>query len=647
MQFRYRVIAVCMLVVVSTVVTTAYFRSVRTPRTQNNQRPEDRVKPPQVTNYFDKRAVFLWGNPPAVASAKSQVQTPASNIRRSDYVGPDACQSCHKEQHDNWSEHSHRWMNAYATEETVLGDFSGASKTNYMGGDASFFRTNGEFHARLSRNDVVREFRIERTIGRRFYQSYVGRLIDGPDPKNDPLWQLDVHIPFTYWIQQKEWVPETHLSEETPDEQRVDPFESKTLRVYSTGCASCHTTRPIGDWLWSYKSWKRAEIYTPHSFAFDTRGYFSEAHPKLAALIPDGRMPSKKAAASLRYKLESLPAPEFAVTLGISCEACHNGCRDHVAQPKEHRPSFFPASPHLTVLEDQPSHDIWGRTQENINFICARCHSAQNVTYAGGMACFNSQEATDAMNGHCYRGSTNADVAHNEMGNALSCVHCHDPHQAIGQKWARTPDEDDASCLQCHQQFVEPDARSMHTHHSAGSAGSRCMNCHMPKISEGLQDVVRTHMIFSPTNRKMIEANQPNACNLCHVEENIDWTIHNLRKWYGEEHTDYSEQMLSQNYPDRNRAVALGWLRNSSSEATRLIGVDALTKANAQWALTDLINALDDPYLINRQFAQQGLETMLDIDLDTLNYKYYQLGRESRKASLDRIRRSLLPQTVK
>ena len=24
------------------------------------------------------------------------------------------------------------------------------------------------------------------------------------------------------------------------------------------------------------------------------------------------------------------------------------------------------------------------------------------------------------------------------------------------------------------------------------------MNCHMPRINEGLQDVVRTHMIYSP-----------------------------------------------------------------------------------------------------------------------------------------------------
>ena len=54
----------------------------------------------------------------------------------------------------------------------------------------------------------------------------------------------------------------------------------------------------------------------------------------------------------------------------------------------------------------------------------------------------------------------------------------------------------------------------------------------MSRINEGLQDVVRTHMICSPTQPGMIEANHPNACNLCHLDKPIDWTIEKLRAWY-------------------------------------------------------------------------------------------------------------------
>ena len=39
-----------------------------------------------------------------------------------------------------------------------------------------------------------------------------------------------------------------------------------------------------------------------------------------------------------------------------------------------------------------------------------------------------------------------------------------------------------------------PPAIEQHTHHAAGSAGSECVACHMPKIAETLGDVkVRSH----------------------------------------------------------------------------------------------------------------------------------------------------------
>ena len=115
----------------------------------------------------------------------------------------------------------------------------------------------------------------------------------------------------------------------------------------------------------------------------------------------------------------------------------------------------------------------------------------------------------------------------------------------------------------------------------------------------------------------------PDACRNCHAEE-----------------------LVKRNYPNRGGSAALGWLRHPTSEATRLIGIETLTKSNAVWALADLIDALADSYLINRQFAQQGLERMLDVDLGALGYRYNQLGRESRNPAIDRIRQKFLPQTI-
>ena len=145
------------------------------------------------------------------------------------------------------------------------------------------------------------------------------------------------------------------------------------------------------------------------------------------------------------------------------------------------------------------------------------------------------------------------------------------------------------------------------------------MNCHMPRLNEGLQDVVRTHTIFSPTNTEMIQSNQPNACNLCHLDKPIDWTLDHLTDWYGE---NEALDAIGNAYPDREGPVGIGWLKNQN-ESVRLVAADALTREGARWALPELVEALDDEYMMNRQFARMGLERMLDVRLSDYGYQFY------------------------
>ena len=162
------------------------------------------------------------------------------------------------------------------------------------------------------------------------------------------------------------------------------------------------------------------------------------------------------------------------------------------------------------------------------------------------------------------------------------------------------------------------------------------MNCHMPRINEGLQDVVRTHMIYSPTNKEMLEENHPNACNLCHTSENIDWTLKHLGEWYG---TEYDDAKISATYPSREAPVALGWLK-SDYEPVRLVGADAICRADDKALLAELIEVLDDPYLLNRQFTQVRIEKMLQVDLNDYGYKFY-MTAEERRTPMEKIRKDL------
>ncbi len=580
-------------------------------------------KAPQNTPH-----ITVWWDeiPDLLRTTAGKPQNASSNIHPGDYAGPDACRECHKKNYDSWSHHPHRWMNALADTSTVVGDFSGKS-ISYLGGKATFFKENGEYRMRLEREET-QTYAIHQTIGSRFFQYYIGKQIDGsqtPKQRTDRQ-ELDHVLPLGYWIEPGEWVPIVNVAhEEVPDGQRMDPFDAKSYQtnfcVYSDACDVCHTTSPLGDLLSGNANQLAREV--PGNLQWEVANYLEEERPQW--LPPQHRSLPDEQAVGVLNSLDAIPASEHAVTLGISCESCHLGCREHAEHP-EILPAFFPYSPHLlSGSVDEPT-DL-GRTHDNVNWACGRCHSGERPQFAGGMSTWNSTEYSDAMRGSCY--------------SELKCTDCHNPHQAIGQKWSSTPAKDDARCIKCHQQYESEEAQAAHTHHQPGSEGSRCMNCHMPRINEGMQDIVRTHTIFSPTNTDMIHANHPNACNQCHTDKSIDWTIDNLENWFG---SKFDDGKLQRQYANRSQSAALGWLQ-SENEAVRKVAADALFRTKSQWDSDTtiqeaLINALDDPFLLNRQFALRGFEGMLDVKLRDSGYRFY-MTPEERKKIMPELRKAI------
>jgi predicted CXXCH cytochrome family protein len=498
-------------------------------------------------------------------------------------------------------------MNVLATDQTVRGDFSGSAAISYRGGRAGFEKRDNQFLMRLERDGVTRTYRITQTIGSRFYQYYVGRQTEGPEPLDHHFYHKDHVLPFGYWLDQKEWVPIVHVGPELSDEQRPDPFRppegGRHYAEYAVSCNYCHTTFALGDLL-GRRPQQMGE-HAPVRLNWAVRAYLEATRPAdLKA------MAKVLAARTGENPMTTWDAEHYAVSFGVSCEACHLGGREHVESGGAVLPRFFPSSPSLTVEGSAPPP---GRTVENENWACGRCHTGGRPAFAAGMSTWNSVEFSDAARGGCY--------------SKLRCVDCHSPHEALGPKWTRTPDQDDAVCLKCHDAFRAADRRAAHTHHPAGTAGDRCLNCHMPRINEGLQDVVRTHMIYSPTRADMIEANHPNACNLCHTDRPIDWTLGHLKDWYGK---TYDDGKITVSYFERAKPVALGWL-SSRNESVRLVAADALARSRDARAIPPLIEALDDPFLLNRQFAARGLEQMLGLRPADAGYRFYQSKEERQK----------------
>jgi predicted CXXCH cytochrome family protein len=552
-----------------------------------------------------------WWEVPSPVAVRFAPRGGDSNIHPADYTGPSTCKECHPRNYESWSNHSHRWMNALANEGTVKGDFSGSAAISYVGGRATFYRQDGHYRMKLERGAIKRVYDVSQTIGSRFFQYYVGKQIEGPEPPEHHFYREDHVMQFGYWLEKREWVPAVHIGYESPDGKRNDPFAPAEVGLdyaeYARSCNMCHTTFPMGDMLG--RAAHLVGAHAPTVMHWSLRLYLEKERPNMIASVLE-----KMAAKPDQRPMSDWDAPHYGVSLGVSCEACHLGGKQHVESEGRIPPSFLPKSPYLVESATAPA---TGRTHDNVNWVCGRCHIGGRPRFAAGMSTWNSIEYTDAMLGSCY--------------SQLRCVDCHNPHVGIGPKWTATADQDDAKCLKCHDKFKAEKPQAEHTHHPAGSEGAHCMNCHMSRINEGLQGTVRTHMIYSPTRADMIEANHSNACNICHTDKPIDWTLGHLKDWYGK---SYNAMRLKINYAQGSQSAAEGWLR-SPNESVRLVAICALGRAKDPNTVSQLIQALGDPFLLNRQFALKQLEDILAVRLADFGYHFYMTKDERRQPLAD------------
>lgn len=218
-------------------------------------------------------------------------------------------------------------------------------------------------------------------------------------------------MPFGYWLDEKEWVPVVHThrvlvdgqltsEDEQPDEFRSDPFippgDALEFVPYHQ-CNQFHTTFSLGDLFLTAPD--VLGLHTPEKIHFSMTDYLGQAHPEIWNAESDPDLVSGENLMKFMMATMEWEAPDHALSLGITCEACHMGSKEHAVNP-EIKPNFFPVSPHLHV---EGSREVeLGRTHQNVNWICGRCHAGHRPQLAAGMSTWNSTEYSDAMRGSCY-----------------------------------------------------------------------------------------------------------------------------------------------------------------------------------------------------------------------------------------------------
>jgi predicted CXXCH cytochrome family protein len=119
----------------------------------------------------------------------------------------------------------------------------------------------------------------------------------------------------------------------------------------------------------------------------------------------------------------------------------------------------------------------------------------------------------------------------------LQCNTCHESHGPRHRSLNVRSAEANALCLTCHGPGKQPGPEYKmlfdHTHHESFSAGSRCIECHMPETgSNSVAAEARNHTFNFVSPADTIRDGAPNSCNGCHADKTPQWALAAAKKWY-------------------------------------------------------------------------------------------------------------------
>jgi predicted CXXCH cytochrome family protein len=185
-------------------------------------------------------------------------------------------------------------------------------------------------------------------------------------------------------------------------------------------------------------------------------------------------------------------------------------------------------------------------------------------------------------------------------GQRITCISCHEMHGGDVRGQLTEKMKTNAACIQCHEQFATAEQLIAHTKHSAGSSGSLCYNCHMPKIVYGIMSAHRTHDITIPRPDETVRLQKPNACNQCHLDWSVNRAIAESQRLWPKAFAASSTGDERFDEPEGRRALFAG------DAVMRALTAAAMMPATDS-TLPLLLEAMQDRYPIVRYFAANAL----------------------------------------
>jgi predicted CXXCH cytochrome family protein len=514
---------------------------------------------------------------PGAALRTRSIPAPALGVRLSqnrEYVSSAACQSCHPSEYASWARTYHRTMTQPARASRIAAPLDDPTSLALDGETYRLRRRGDEVWATLP-NEGDR--RLLLSTGSHHYQGYwVAGAREG---------ELRM-FPFVYVFETARWLPRRDVFLQPPDAL------GNAVR-WNSNCIQCHVTagRPEHD------------------------------------------------ASADRFDTE-------VAELGIACEACHGPGGEHVRRNKD------PIERYLAYAAGRADPSIVEPSRlpkDRASMVCGQCHayaypkdeeewwkSGYSESFRPGQDLGASRfvltparlgtagspeidadltslfypDGTVRIGGREYNGLiASACFARGEGARQLSCLSCHSMHASDPDDQLAKGREGDGGCVQCHEPTRY--ANEAHTHHRAGSPGSTCLGCHMPKTTYALLKTIRSHRIDSPDASRPAWTERPNACNLCHLDRTEAWSATWLHEWYGQTpEPDAPPSRASGPF-----GVGAAWLL-AGNAGDRAIAAAALGSAEGrastgtEWEAPLLGMAMGDPYAAVRIIAYRSLRTL-------------------------------------
>jgi len=481
------------------------------------------------------------------------------------FVGSAACADCHADQYRPWQGSQHALAMQAATEESVLGDFSGV-KFPHMGVTSEFFRRDAAFMVRTDGPDGrLVDYKVKHTFGIYPLQQYLLELPGGRLQALSIAWDARPRE-----AGGQRWF---HLYPGERIERRDELHWTRRQQNWNFMCADCHSTNLQKNYDASTDTY--ATSWSEISVGCEACHGPGSEHARLAALGRGSEgltvaLDERRGAAWTIDPATGNPrrTPVRTTTRELDvCAQCHsrrgqfsNGYRAGELFLDHYRPALIESS--LYHPDGQQREEVydWG------SFLSSRMHAA-----------------------------------------GVTCGDCHEPHAAR----LRAPGN--AVCDQCHQP-AKYQATSHHLH-PVDSPGSQCVACHMPTTTYMVVDPRHDHSFRIPRPDLSVSIGVPNACNQCHQDRSAEWAAAAVRRAHPKARLGYQtfgEAFTAADRGDPGGIRALGAMIGDSTQSAiaRASALQRLARHADRTAIVTARDALTDPSPLVRAAALAVLERL-------------------------------------